>query len=130
MGGKGDEGGGQQQDDASLMRNQQQQQMVAAQQAQKTAAAAPVEAPKTEETKTDTTKTATPTTDQTTTGNLTGLGDALVSGLSEGRVQQVADQTDRVAANPQTYAPQFDPYTGTFTGQGPYTAPATKTGQV
>ena len=42
--------------------------------------------------------------------NLTGLGDAMVSGL-------VADQTARVTADPQKYGKTFDPYTGTFTGQ-------------
>jgi hypothetical protein len=55
--------------------------------------------------------------------NLTGLGDALVGGMSAGQSKQVADQTARVAANPSTYAPGFDPYTGTFTGQGPYKTP-------
>ena len=53
--------------------------------------------------------------------NLAGLGDAMVSGLSPGRSQQVADQTARVGADPATYAPGFDPFTGTFSGQGPYT---------
>jgi hypothetical protein len=128
MGGKGGDSGSNQNEQRSsgLQATQEAQAKYAAQQ-QKAAETPVVEAPKEEEKKTETT---TPPTAQAPAGeNLTGLGDALVSGLSEGRVQQVADQTDRVAANPQTYAPQFDPYTGTFTGQGPYTG-TTKTGQV
>jgi len=131
MGGKGDEGGGQQQDQASLMRQQQAQAQQAAAQTQQKAAAPVEETKPAEEKKADTTTTPPPTTDQAATGNLTGLGDALVAGLNEGRIQQVKDQTERVTANPQTYQPQFDPYSGTFTGQGPYTPPpAQKTGQV
>jgi hypothetical protein len=53
--------------------------------------------------------------------NLTGLGDAMVGGLSPGREQQVTDQTARVGADPQTYGVPFDPFTGTYQGQGPYT---------
>jgi len=126
MGGKGgDSGGSQQQDMASMQRQAQQQaQMDMANAQSKAAASQPAEAPKkTEEPKTTDT-TTTPTTD-TTAGkdNLTGLGDELVSGLAAGRVQQVKDQTDRVAANPQTYGTQYDPYSGVFVGQGPYTAP-------
>jgi hypothetical protein len=126
MGGKGgDSGGSQQQDMASMQRQAttQAQQDVASAQA-KAAASQPAEEPKTTEepAKTDPIQSI----DQTTAdkgGTLTGLGDQLVSGLAAGRVQQVKDQTERVDANPQTYGTQYDPYTGTFVGQGPYTPP-------
>jgi hypothetical protein len=97
--------------------------------AQKTAAAEPVvEKPAAEEPPKDTTTKA--TTD-TAAGkdNLTGLGDAMVAGLSQGRMQQVDDQTKRVTADAKGYTP-YDPYTGSFVGQGPYNTGTTKTGQV
>jgi len=133
MGGKGgDSGSSQQNSEAAYQaqaRAQAQQDFAAGQ--QKAAASEPVkEAPKTEEpAKADETKT---TTTDTTAGkdNLTGLGDALVSGLSAGRSQQVADQTARVTADPQTYSPKYDPYSGAFVGQGPYTDTTKQQGQV
>ena len=125
MGGKGDDNSNQ---NDSLLAMQQRQEAAqkdaAAASAAKQAAEAPVEKPKEEE-KPVTEDPVVPV-EQPKGDNLTGLGDELVNGLSLGRTQQVADQTERLKANPQTYGTGFDPYTGTFVGQGNYS----KTGQV
>jgi hypothetical protein len=123
MGGKGDEGGSN--DDqmrAMNVRNIEAQQLAAKQGTQKEAAAEPV--------KDAAAAKETPVVDEKTqlapeavvpgSENLTGLGDAMVGGLKTG-TEQIADQTARVGANPQTYGVPFDPYTGTYQGQGPYT---------
>lgn len=126
MGGKGDDNSSQ---NDSLLAMQQRQEAAqkdaAAQSAAKQAAEAPVETPKKEEEK-PVTEQPVPDQQPPAGDNLTGLGDELVNGLSLGRTQQVADQQARLKANPQTYGTGFDPYTGTFRGQGNYD----KTGQV
>ena len=129
MGGKGSDSPSMQDSPLAQAQAERQAQLAAAQQQQvKAAESVPqkVEAPKTDQP--PATTATTQTTD--TQANLTGLGDQLVSGLSAGRSAQVGDQTARVAANPQTYATQFDPYTGAFVGQGPYNDATTKQGQV
>ena len=118
MGGKGDDNSNANEQQSMMMQQQQNAQREAAALKQKAAAGEePVETKTTEE------KPVTEAVQQPTEqmgDNLTGLGDTLISGLSEGRMQQVADQQERLKADPKTYATQFDPYTGTYVGQGPY----------
>jgi hypothetical protein len=117
MGGKGDDNSSNDSLLAMQQRQEQAQRDAAAQSAAKQAAE-PAATPKAEE-KPVTEDPVVPV-EQPKGDNLTGLGDELVNGLSPGRIQQVSDQQERLKADPQTYGRGFDPYTGTFVGQGDY----------
>jgi hypothetical protein len=122
MGGKSDDSGSNDQQMSNFRQEQMLAQQAASQVKQKEAADEPVKEPKKGEQVTEAPMQQKPA-EEVVPGaeNLTGLGDELVGGLSPGREQQVKDQQGRLTSTPQDYGVGFDPYTGRYAGQGPYT---------